>query len=62
MSIVNISKGFTEPLTAIVSNYLHYIFVSGDNKSYNKPLNNKGTPNYLVAPSNLDAILTLGDK
>lgn len=62
-SIVYNLNGYTEPLTVTVSICLHLFLILIElNISNNSPVNKIGTPNYFVAASNLEAILTLGDK
>jgi hypothetical protein len=49
-----------EPLTVTLSIYLVYFFIESDIYSYKSDEISKGTPYYLVAASNLEAIFTLG--
>jgi len=56
------SIGSILPFTVTLSIGLHIDYVSGVNILWREPLIKIGTPNYFVAASSLEAILTLGDK
>lgn len=50
------------PLTVTLSIILIFDRAKGVIAAVNYPLISKGTPNYLVAASSLDAMLTLGER
>jgi hypothetical protein len=62
ISIVNKPIGLMEPLTVTTSIFLANSLRESENTLYKSDEISKGTPYYLVAASNLDAILTLGLK
>lgn len=57
-----IPKGTREPLTVTQSIFLICFYNFSVKISLRGPLTNNPVPNYLVAASNLEAILTLGLK